>query len=120
MAARYPSGAVPVVTRPRLAPGRGLYTPLAAVTVDTDCAAGPVGVFGRLASLTLGLSRPSADLRVWAQDLAADEAVEVTSEVVVADGRLTVPGVLLDRIGGPRSAEDRSDGAVVLHAEVVG
>ena len=38
-------------------------------------------------------------MEVWAQDLAGDSPVNITSEVKVEGNRLTVPGTVITRVG---------------------
>jgi hypothetical protein len=105
VASRHTEGAIAIATLPRTTPGRGVFQPLARIRLAAQLDV-PLGVFGRYASLTLEV--PGAiDLRVWAQDLAAGEAIDVTSRVQLDAGEVTLPGALIDEVG--RMAQDRSD-----------
>ncbi|HYH57169.1 MAG TPA: hypothetical protein VD772_11185, partial [Anseongella sp.] len=44
---------------------------------------------------------------VWAQDLLADNARDIKSEVVIANRQLIIPGKLIDEVG--TSAGDEGD-----------
>jgi len=110
---RHPNGAVAVATLPRsFGKERARHIPLADVTItggDT------IGVFGRYHSLTIQL--PHSAGKVWAQDLAKDEAHDVTAEVTRAGTSVKVPGALIDRLctGG-----DESDPGLVLQVSSTG
>ncbi len=95
-AAKYPDGTVSVGTF-----GRTLHrwlTPRCAVTLQTGDAA-RFGVFGEYDTLTIHSTAVAPGCRILAQDLMADEAVDITDAVTAASGVLTLPGELLHRIG---------------------
>jgi hypothetical protein len=99
LASLNPNGAVAVATLGRTSSERGLYMPLADVTLNLGDAKGPVGVFGQYRSLTLQYVRNIEHARVWAQDLAANSSVEITAEVRLEKNRLCLPGELINKIG---------------------
>ena len=120
---RHPTGEVAVATIPRsiAVDGRDrVVIPPADVTVEAGTLAGAVGIFGTFASLTL---RTTADLtgrRILAQDLAGDEPVDITREVTVAPGALTIRGAVLERVGLMAATPgDISDPGLVLAVEGV-
>lgn len=110
VAARHPNGATSVATLPRTSVERGIYHPRADVSLRLADLQAPVGVFGHYGSLRLGLPAPLDGRRVWAQDLAGETAVEITSQLSEEAGQLRFPGGLLAQIGlaaatpGDRSA----------------
>ena len=115
LAARFANDAVAVGALGRVGIGHPYAVPRAAVTLDVAGATGPVGIFGVFDSLTLtGRSfRPGA--QVWAQDLAADRAVEVTGKVRLTAARLEIPGSLIEAIGlASATREDRSLPGLVI------
>jgi len=59
----------------------------------------PVGVFGLYDSLTLHATETLTAKKVLAQDLAGEEAVDITSRCAVDRSRLRIPGSLLREIG---------------------
>jgi len=85
-ASRFANGAVAVGAQERTRPGRAWYMPPAHVELSVGDAPGPYGVFGSFTTLTLTFDRPLAGKRILAQDLATDEALDVTGQVRV-DGR---------------------------------
>ena len=75
----------------------------------------PVGIFGEYASLTLVTTSALAGKRILAQDLAGKTPVDITHEVKVSDGRLTIPGVVIHRVGLTAARPgDVSDPGLVL------
>ncbi|HLW80384.1 MAG TPA: hypothetical protein VKU44_12385, partial [Terriglobia bacterium] len=96
---RHPNGAVSVATLPRTVRGRSLATPLADITMDIGAGDSPVGVFGQYGSLTLTLTEDLGARRIWAQDLAADAAVDITARVARQGRSLTLPGRLVTEAG---------------------
>lgn len=101
LASRYPNGAVAVAAIGRAA-GREYVEREAAVTVAGSDWQAPVGLFGRFGAVTLvypSVPAEMAGMEVWAQDLAGDSPVNITSEVKMEGNRLTVPGTVITRVG---------------------
>ena len=73
--------------------------PLADVTIEAGKLDRPVGIFGEYASLTLITTADLAGKRVFAQDLAGTAPVDITAEVRIAGGKLTIPGSVIHRVG---------------------
>ncbi len=105
LASRYPSGAVAVA-----AIGRTLRRRYIEKEVDVEIEAqdwtAPIGIFGYMKSLRVKFptSAPKGSFKVYAQDLKADRAVEITDRVTVEAGVLTVPGSVIRAIGLMNSA----------------
>ncbi len=118
---RHPDGEVAVATIPRNlgVNGRASLTfPLADVTLEVGELNRPVGVFGEYASLTLLTKGALAGKRILAQDLAGKTPVDITGEVKIADGRLTIPGGVIRRVGLVAARPcDISDPGLVLAVE---
>ena len=119
--ARHPDGQIAVATIPRrLAPENraALVFPRANVTLDVGRLDRPVGIFGEYASLTLRSTSDLAGRQILAQDLAADACVDITKEVQVQGGDLTIPGEVIRRVGlQAATAGDLSDPGLVLSIE---
>jgi len=116
-ASRYPNGAVAIATFGRLCDGNREYrTPRADVVLNVGNATGPIGIFGYYKTLTLAFDAPvSEKARIWGQDLAGDEAVDITQEAEVSGSRFTLTGGLIERIGlSAASQGDVSDPGMVL------
>ncbi len=106
LSGRHPNGALAVGTMPRLVGGRK-WTPVADVSLEEEVRAGmPLAVFGEVGSLTLRDGGPKA--RVFARDLAGGEAEDITAACARHDGRLTLPGDVLGRIGRSAAPGDSS------------
>ena len=73
--------------------------PACDVTLSVADAPGPYGVFGYFDSLTLASDKPFHGKRVLAQDLAGDEAIDISSMVQVQGKNLYIPGKVIRRIG---------------------
>jgi hypothetical protein len=111
----HPNGSVSIGTLGRLSPERGCYFPEADVSLKTGRITGNIGIFGYYKSLTLVLDQPVGEVRIWAQDLAGDSAVDITSKVLVEGNRLVFPGDLIKNIGlSAATPGDLSDPAMVV------
>jgi len=116
VATRFPGGAVAVGALHRTSSARGAYVPRAEVTIDIGDGKSPVGIFGRYKSVVLRTTQAlPKDCRIMAQDLAADEAADITGRVKVRGRTVTVPGELVDKIGcATNPAGDLSEPGMVL------
>lgn len=106
LASRSQNGAVAVATIGRTQ-DRRYETPRARVSLDVADASGPFGIFGVYDSLTLRFAKPVGNARILAQDLAADESIDITDQVAIEGHELYLPGELLSKIG--LSAATRND-----------
>ena len=86
VASRFPNGAVAIGAQERTRTGRDWYMPSTEVELHVGDAPGPYGIFGSFTMLTLVFDRPLQGRRVIAQDLASEEAIDVTNRVRI-DGR---------------------------------
>lgn len=98
-ATRFPNGAVAIAAQERTKVGKGWYMPACDVTLSIADAPGPYGVFGYFDSLTLISDRPLQGRRILAQDLAGDEAIDISNMVQVRGKSLLIPGQVIRRIG---------------------
>ena len=98
-ATRFPNGAVAIAAQERTQVGKGWYMPPCDVTLAIGDAPGPYGVFGYFDGLTLVSDRSFQGKQVLAQDLAGDEAIDVTSLVQIRGKSLYIPGKVIRRIG---------------------
>jgi len=114
VASRHPNGAVSVATLPRVH-HRTQHTPPVQVTLDLTTLEVPLGVFGEFNSLKLRLSEPLGTRRILAQDLAGDEARDITDLCPIQANFLTVPGSVLREVGLEASTPgDVSEPGLVL------
>lgn len=100
LASRYPNGAVAVATIERTLGRQCLLKP-ETVTLSLEQPYAPIGIFGDYESLVLEYKDniPSGQVSILAQDLAADQATDITGRVKVEGNRLTIPGSLIREIG---------------------
>jgi hypothetical protein len=98
-ATRFPNGAVAIGAQERTRVGKAWYMPRCDVTLSVADAPGPYGVFGYFDSLTLAFDAPLHGRRVLAQDLAGNEAIDISSMVQVRGKSLYIPGRVIRRIG---------------------
>jgi hypothetical protein len=103
LASRNPSGAVTVATLQRVDPQKGFHFPLADVSIEAG-EARYVGVFGRYRSLKIHHDSRGATVRILAQDLAGDRAIDISDWVVSAHGAVEIPGALLAQLGTMQGA----------------
>ena len=114
LCARHPGGEVALAAIGRVV-GQDVAIPPAEVTVAAGDLRRPVAVFGSYARLTLLTSAPLAGRRVLAQDLAGAAPVDISAEVRIDDGRLTLPGAVIQRVGRMAATPgDVSDPGLVL------
>jgi hypothetical protein len=114
LCSRHPEGPIAVATIARLQ-GRTCTIPLADITLDVGELSGPVGIFGEYANLTLLTTNSLVEKRILAQDLAGMTPVDITSEVFVHGGKMTIPGTVIHRVGlMAAKAGDISDPGLVL------
>ena len=73
--------------------------PAANAELHVGDAAGPFGIFGSLTTVTLVFDRPLAGKRVLAQDLAADDVLDVTDRVRIDGQRLQLTEANLRSFG---------------------
>lgn len=99
LATKFPNGAVAIAAQERTQIGNAWYMPACDVTLSVTDAPGPFGVFGTFDSLTLIFEKPLQDKRIWAQDLAGDEVVDISSEVEVRGVSLRIPGKVIQQVG---------------------
>lgn len=115
--ARHPEGEIAIATAGRKL-DEHFSQPRAAVTLDIATLERPIGIFGEYDSLTLVTTNALTGKKILAQDLAGSTPVDITSEVKVKDGRLTLPGAALHRVGLMAAKPgDISDPGLVLAVE---
>ena len=115
-ASRNPNGAISIAAFCRTYPTKG-YTPIkdADVTLNVGDLTGKIGVFGYYGSLTLTFNQDLTGKTIYAQDLLADKAQDITDQVTINGKTLTIDGKLLERIGLSAASEgDTSEPGLVL------
>jgi len=108
MASAYPNGPVCVATEGRVQPTDQWFEPRAKVLIQVRDPAQPIGIFGHYHELLIEFPQAlPGGVTVWAQDLLAEQAKDITGMVKVSNNTLTIPGALIDELG--TSAGDRGD-----------
>jgi len=108
MSSTYPNGPVCVATEGRVKPEDQWYHPQAVVTIYVKDDTQPIGVFGHYKKLVIQFDEPLAGVKkIWAQDLLAQKAQDMTYRVEMKGCMLTIPGPLIDQLG--TSAGDEGD-----------
>lgn len=105
MATTYPNGSVCVATEGRVKPEDQWYHPKAKVTVRVEDASQPIGVFGHFDELIIEYDQAINAKYLWAQDLLAEQAIDIKSEVKIEQNRIIIAGELIDEIGTKASDE---------------
>jgi hypothetical protein len=115
VAGRFPNGAVAVATQGRTLEGKNWFFSPTDVTVQLGSASGPIGIFGRYRSLTLQYAAPLGEVRISAQDLAGEQAEDITSQAIIRGNTLILSGTLIDKVGlRAATPGDLSDPGLVL------
>ena len=87
---RYPNGCTAISFLPRMIEGH-LQHPEAHASLQAPL--GPIGIFGRFASLCIKTELPAAS-RIYARDLAGGSDRDVTESVCLTNDSITIPGTL--------------------------
>jgi hypothetical protein len=116
---RHPdTGAVSVAALPRSADEHGMlhfWIPRANVAIQIPDGGVPIAVFGEFEDLEIAVQNEISGKTVWAQDLRAETAEDITPSVTLEPHRLRIDGRLIDRIGlSAASPRDRSFPGLVL------
>ena len=111
MATLHPNGSFALAMASRKTPDYN-GTPRADVEVNLDCLGRKICLFGVNGNVRfrLGTTRP---IEVLAQDLAENEAIDVTDKVKIENGALTIPAGLGGKVCRKRPG-DGAEGYVVL------
>ncbi len=115
IAARFPNGAVAVGVHQRTRADHAWFMPHADVVLDVGSANGPFGIFGQFGSLTLTFARSLRGVKVLAQDIAGDRAMDITHSVKIGERDLYIPGDLISSVGlADATPGDLSDPGMIL------
>lgn len=98
-ATRFPNGAVAIAAQERTQVGNAWYMPASDVALSVSDAPGPFGVFGYFDRLTFIFDTPLHGRRILAQDLAGDDAYDISNEVRIREKSLQIPGEVIRRVG---------------------
>jgi hypothetical protein len=98
-ATRFPNGAVAIAAQERTQIDKAWYMPDCEVSLSVSDAPGPFGVFGHFAALTLISDKPIRGRTILAQDLAGNEAFDISNHVQISGKSLRIPGKMIRQIG---------------------
>jgi hypothetical protein len=98
-ATRFPNGAIAVAAQERTRAGKAWYMPGCDVTLAASDARGPFGIFGYFDSLSIIFDRSLQGKRIVAQDLAGDEAIDISRSVQIRESTLHIPGEVIRSVG---------------------
>lgn len=114
LASRYPNGATAVATIGRTIDRRYVSLPVN-ISFEAGRFDAPIGLFGVMGDVTIHFPTLPDKFRLYAQDLKADKAEDITKKVSRKGSSITLPAALLKRIGLSAAAPgDKSDPALVL------
>ncbi len=106
MAAKFPDGTAAIATEGRVTPNESWTHPKADITLRELDLGRPVGIFGHYRSLTLVFKADlPAGTMVYAQDLLAERATNITKDIMVKGNTLIIPGLLIDKTGTAAKSE---------------
>ena len=115
LAGRFLNGAVAVATQGRTLEGKNWFFSPTDVTMQIGSASGPIGIFGHYHSLTLQSAAPVGEVRILAQDLAGEQAEDITSQVIIKGNTLSLSGALIEKLGLRAASQgDLSDPGLML------
>ncbi|MCM2375286.1 hypothetical protein [Aporhodopirellula aestuarii] len=107
----YPNGPTGIATEGRVSPDDHWFHPRAKVIVQVKDASEPFGIAGHYDQLVLNFAgNLDAVKHVWAQDLLADESIDIKNQVSIQGARMIIDGQLIDTLG--TAAGDDGDQSV--------
>lgn len=115
IASRNKTGAYSVASLYRKT-GQNLYrTPLAQTTLFIDTPHTEVGIFGYHGKIILKYPDLINNYRIFMQDLASDNAEDITDQVDISGNRILIDGKIIERIGtSSNKSGDISEPGVVI------
>ena len=100
MASKFPNGAIAVATEGRVTPENSWIAPKAHVFLKEATIETPIGIFGNYTSLSVEFQEGLPEsISIWAQDLLAIEAIDITEKVEINGDNIKIPGNLIEEIG---------------------
>lgn len=114
LASRYPNGAVALAAIGRTL-GREYICHRVGVSIEVEDITKPIGLFGPLGDVTLKTTMPKKAVRVLAQDLKGDRAIDITSRLCITNAGIVVPADVIREVGLMAATPgDLSDPGMVL------
>lgn len=114
LASKYPNGAIAIASIGRTI-GRQYLMLHANVTLKVDNFDKPFGIFGHYNLLPIQADKFKSFTKIFAQDLAGNVPVDITSMVKFKGNKITLPGKVIDQVGlAAASEDDKSEPGMVL------
>lgn len=107
----HPNGAAAIVALPRVQAEKGFYRPMCRVELPFDCSDRIIGIFGTFAELVLPVR--AEGVRIFGQDLAGDTARELTAELPVGNGSVTITEQVIQSLTIPADGDCSAPGIVI-------
>jgi len=115
VACKNPNGAISIATLARTSPEKGYFHPKAEISLDIDSISDPIGIFGYYKELSLNFNDLTDIKSIWAQDLVAHEAFEISNEIQILEDKLIIPGNIIEKHGlSASSKNDCSDPGILI------
>jgi hypothetical protein len=100
LASKFPGGEVCIATEGRVSPDQSWFHPRADIILKDLEINKPIGIFGHYKSLSLNFGQNLPEnVTIYAQDLMAKQAADITKEVKINHDMIIIPGSLIDKIG---------------------
>ncbi len=111
-----PNGAISIATLGRVSYEKGFYFPKVDVSLKVEKYNGFFGIFGYYKSLSFQFNETLKKLNLFAQDLAGDQAINITNEVIMNENIFEIDGSLIEKYGLSASKqEDISDPGLLIY-----
>jgi hypothetical protein len=115
---RHPNGTISIGSFGRMDSERGSYHPTVHVIQKIVDPVTTIGIFGHFERITLESSKMQSIQHIWAQDLIAREATEITAKCEIKPNAIQIPGDLIKTLCTvAASLDDISDPGIVLKFE---
>jgi len=105
IATKYPNGVTAIATLGRNNPKKGYYLPKAEVDLIVGDIGHVIGIFGEYKSLTLIFDKKIDGYKVFAQDVLANSAENITSRLAITGKRMILSGNIIHKIGTSAGTE---------------
>ena len=108
MVSKFPNGSIAIATEGRVTPDQSWIHPKADIILKQAEVNKSIGIFGYYESLSLEFSQHLTEkIKIYAQDLLAKKAIDITRKVMINKNSIIIPGDLIEEIG--TSAGDEGD-----------
>lgn len=95
---RHKNGAYAIAVLPRFKQDEGFYTPSVNLNISQKVDM-PIGIFGEVNEVNVEFDSSVEGKKIFAQDLASESAVDITTECVINESTVKINGALINKIG---------------------